>query len=197
MRHTLLPRSTGLHYSLRSLAPRIPSLELIDITVAYPGSYSTTPGSLCTDHRVGIPPYKYGQSYYTLRSIFFDGVPPPKVHMHIRKFRVAHEVPIGDLSASNPSTVPSGKSKSEKAHTDAVEVDIPEIEKDRFDSWLRDLWRRKDDDVERYLADGSFATDPKQVVEIPVALKRKREALDAFCFFVPAFAGWLFSKISR
>lgn len=37
MSHTLLPRSTGLHYSLRSLAPRIPSLELIDITVAYPG----------------------------------------------------------------------------------------------------------------------------------------------------------------
>ena len=33
----LLPRSTGLHYSLRSLAPRIPSLQLVDITMSYPG----------------------------------------------------------------------------------------------------------------------------------------------------------------
>lgn len=37
MTHTLLPRSTGLLYSLRALSPRIPSLQLIDITVAYPG----------------------------------------------------------------------------------------------------------------------------------------------------------------
>jgi hypothetical protein len=40
MRHVLLPRSTGLHYSLRSLSPRIPGLQLIDITVAYPGQLS-------------------------------------------------------------------------------------------------------------------------------------------------------------
>ena len=33
----LLPRSTGLHYSLRSLAPRIPDLRMIDLTVIYPG----------------------------------------------------------------------------------------------------------------------------------------------------------------
>jgi 1-acyl-sn-glycerol-3-phosphate acyltransferase len=37
MKHILLPRSTGLHYSLRSLAPRIPDLQLVDLTVAYPG----------------------------------------------------------------------------------------------------------------------------------------------------------------
>ncbi|KAI0094604.1 acyltransferase-domain-containing protein [Irpex rosettiformis] len=181
MRHTLLPRSTGLHYSLRSLAPRIPSLGLIDITVAYPG----------------IPPYSYGQSYYTLRSIFFDGVPPPTVHMHIRKFNVAQEVPIGDLSTTNPSAAPSNKLKSKKGHTDAIEVDIPETEKDKFDNWLRDLWRHKDDDLERYLATGSFVADRKEVIEIPVALKRKRDALDAFCFFIPAVVGWLFSRITR
>lgn len=38
MVHTLLPRSTGLHYSLRSLVPRMPKLKVIDITVAYPGT---------------------------------------------------------------------------------------------------------------------------------------------------------------
>ena len=37
MKHQLLPRSTGLHYSLRSLAPRIPDLHLLDMTVNYPG----------------------------------------------------------------------------------------------------------------------------------------------------------------
>ena len=40
MRYTLLPRSTGLHYSLRALAPRIPDLKLLDMTVAYPGKFS-------------------------------------------------------------------------------------------------------------------------------------------------------------
>ena len=42
MQHMLLPRSTGLHHSLRSLAPRIPSLKLIDITMAYPGECDQT-----------------------------------------------------------------------------------------------------------------------------------------------------------
>jgi 1-acyl-sn-glycerol-3-phosphate acyltransferase len=37
MTHTLLPRSTGLHYSLRALLSSVPNLQLLDITVAYPG----------------------------------------------------------------------------------------------------------------------------------------------------------------
>ncbi|KAI0702491.1 acyltransferase-domain-containing protein [Cytidiella melzeri] len=180
MRHCLLPRSTGLHYSLRSLAPRIPSLQLIDITVAYPA---------------GIPAYKYGQSYYTLRSIFVDGIPPPKVYMHIRKFHVSHEVPIGDLSATNPSAIPQKTLKTKLGQPEAVETDIPEAERDKFDLWLRDLWCRKDDDLERYLTTGAFVAEPEQAIEIPLALKKKREALDAFCFFVPAFLGWVFSRI--
>lgn len=38
MTYTLLPRSTGLHYSLRALSPCVPSLQLLDITVGYPGT---------------------------------------------------------------------------------------------------------------------------------------------------------------
>ena len=117
--------------------------------------------------------------------------------MHIRKFNVAQEVPIGDLSATNSSVVPSEEPQAGKTHADAIEVDIPEAEKEKFDEWLRDLWRHKDDDIERYLNTGSFTSDPKEVLEIPVALKRKRDALDAFCFFVPAVVGWLFSRMSR
>lgn len=43
MRNILLPRSTGLHYSLRSLAPRIPDLKLLDLTVVYPGESHGAP----------------------------------------------------------------------------------------------------------------------------------------------------------
>jgi 1-acyl-sn-glycerol-3-phosphate acyltransferase len=39
--NALLPRSTGLQYSLRSLSPRMPSLRLIDITMSYPGKVSS------------------------------------------------------------------------------------------------------------------------------------------------------------
>jgi hypothetical protein len=38
MKNMLLPRSTGLHYSLRSLSPRMHDLHLIDLTVIYPGA---------------------------------------------------------------------------------------------------------------------------------------------------------------
>ncbi|KAJ3551374.1 hypothetical protein NM688_g4742 [Phlebia brevispora] len=176
MQHTLLPRSTGLQYSLRTLAPRIPSLKLIDITMAYPG----------------IPRFGYGQSYYTLRSIFLDGVPPPQIHMHIRCFDVAHDIPIGDLSATN-STTPNGSSSS--VNKSSVEVEIPEGEKETFDRWLRELWRAKDEDMAGYLQSGSFVNDRKLRIEIPLALRRRRDILDAFCFFIPAAFACLLSKL--
>ncbi|KAI0361798.1 acyltransferase-domain-containing protein [Trametes cingulata] len=177
MTHTLLPRSTGLHYSLRSLAPRIPSLQLLDITMAYPG----------------IPSMEYGQAYYTLRSIFCDAVPPPAVHMHIRKFDVNHEVPIGNISSSNPNVLPNGSAKS------AVEVDIPEVEREAFELWLRNLWREKDKFIGRFLETGSLdapTVSGKPVeVEVPIQLRHRYEVLDAFCFFVPAVVGWACSKL--
>jgi len=185
MSHMLLPRSTGLHYSLRSLAPRIPSLQMIDITMAYPG----------------IPPYGYGQSYYTLRSIFCDRLPPPVIHMHIRKFNVAAEVPIGDISASDPEKMPTSNGnananangESPVKRRSVVEVEIPEAEREKFDLWLRDLWREKDKCLTRYLEIGSLVADTK-TVEIPLELRSKREILDAFCFFIPALLGWVYSR---
>ncbi|EKM60925.1 uncharacterized protein PHACADRAFT_247149 [Phanerochaete carnosa HHB-10118-sp] len=175
-RNMLLPRSTGLQYSLRALSPRIRSLQLIDVTVAYPG----------------IPPLGYGQSYYTLRSIFMDGVPPPQVHMHVRKFDVSRDVPIGDLSKVNPSKLPNVSGGPMK---ESAETDVPQDEKDKFDKWLRELWTAKDHDVDRYLDCGSFVNDPSLRVEIPIAIRRKREILDAFCFFIPALLGWIFSRL--
>jgi hypothetical protein len=123
----------------------------------------------------------YGQSYYTMRSTFFDRVPPPVIHMHIRVFDVAKDVPIGDLSTANARFHPS--------HKAAVEVDSPEVEKVKFDQWLLELWRDKDRAITRFHESGSLAASPdstKARVLIPLQLRRKREILDAFCFFLPA-----------
>ncbi|KAF9056368.1 acyltransferase-domain-containing protein [Panaeolus papilionaceus] len=175
MKNVLLPRSTGLHYSLRSLAPRIPDLRLLDITLLYPG----------------IPPLKYGQDYYTLRSIFFNGIPPPRIHMHLRVFDVKDGVPIGDLTKVSKSTTPDPKNK----HT--VEVDIPVEEKDVFDVWLRKLWQEKDVSMDRFYEHGSFSDKKSDTpsIEIPLKLKSKREILDAFCFFWPASVAYLWGII--
>lgn len=174
MKNMLLPRSTGLHYSLRSLAPRIPGLQLMDLTMVYPG----------------IPPMGYGQSYYTLRSIFMGGVPPPAVHIHLRIFDVASDVPIGAM--------PTRKSAvNGLLNQHPAEVEIPEAEKEQFDVWLRELWQEKDESVTRFLETASFSEGrrPTTVIEIPLRLRRKRDILDAFCFFLPACAFYIWVKI--
>jgi lysocardiolipin and lysophospholipid acyltransferase len=141
---------------------------------------------------IGIPPMGYGQDYYTLRSIFFDGIPPPTIHLHLRMFDVRHDVPIGDLSSSKPSESPSQKGGT-------VEVDIPPAERDAFDSWIRRLWQEKDESIDNFHLTGSF--NPNQpdvtVTQIPLKLRRKREILDAFCFLPGAFAYFLVNKLTR
>lgn len=116
------------------------------------------------------------------------------MHLHIRKFDVNREVPIGDVSASNPSKLPNGT-----GGTSAVEVDIPEAEREAFELWLRDLWREKDRLMGRFLDTGSLdapsASGKPVEITVPLQLKHGYEVLDAFCFFVPAVAGWAWSKV--
>ncbi|KAG6831269.1 hypothetical protein H0H92_011779 [Tricholoma furcatifolium] len=166
--NVLLPRSTGLYYSLRSLAPRVPDLKLIDLTVVYPG----------------IPPMGYGQDYYTLRSIFMNGVPPPVIHIHLKMFDVAADVPIGDVMSASPS---------ETLHS---ETDGSENKK-AFDLWLRLLWQEKDDLITNFFQTKAFRPKGMTPVEIPVKLRKRRELLDAFCFFLPAGAGYLWGMVRR
>ncbi|KAF9535828.1 acyltransferase-domain-containing protein [Crepidotus variabilis] len=175
MNNILLPRSTGLHYSLRSLVPKIPELRLLDMTVAYPG----------------IPRLGYGQDYYTLRSIFFDGIPPPAIHIHLRIFDVKKDVPIGDMTSASSAKTPDPDAKH------VVEVDIPDKEKETFDVWLRNLWKDKDGDVDRYLENNSFASNdrPAPSIDIPLELRSNMEILEAFCFFWPAGLIYLWGKI--
>lgn len=195
MAHTLMPRSTGLHHSLRALAPRISNLKVIDVTMAYPGKCrarererSDRELTYLIRTEKGIPEFKYGQSYYTLRSIFCDRIPPPAVHMHIRVFDVSRDVPIGDISASNPNVLPQNK-------REAVETEVPEKEKEAFDRWLRDLWREKDSLMVRYLETGSFAEGEEKEVVIPVQLRSEWEALKPFGFFIPDVVGWARGKL--
>ncbi|KAJ1301422.1 hypothetical protein OPQ81_008682 [Rhizoctonia solani] len=189
MQHILLPRSTGLLFCLRALAPHMPSLKLLDVTVAYPG----------------IPRGGYGQAYYTLRSIFMQGVPPPRVHVHLRLYDVARDVPIG---------LPRG---AEEAN---------ETERAAFDQWLLARWKEKDDLMEQQLTEGRFRGPSEKpvassvaisggketnewdeeracdkvgsgAVEWPVRLNSKAEILDAFCWFMPFVTGVVFWKLSE
>lgn len=164
----------------------------------------------------------YGQSYYTLRSIFLDRVPPPTVHMHLRLIDVASSVPIGDLSGTNAAATPPVAAASTQppsyptpAHANggganekmAIEADVSETERVAFDDWLRALWRLKDEKLEAYYQSGSkdpggdgmrddkaFASG-LPAVEIPLELRSPLEALDAFCFFGPAMVGWAWKKV--
>lgn len=134
---------------------------------------------------------QYGQDYYTLRSIFFDGVAPPEIHVHLRMFEVTGNVPIGNLAGTSCTKTPDPKAK----HT--VEVDIPDHEKHIFDIWLRKLWMEKDESMDNFFKTGLFesATTNSTAVEIPLELHRKREILDAFCFFWPGGIAYLWRKM--
>lgn len=77
LKHTLLPRSTGLAFCLKNLEE---SVEwMYDCTVAYEG----------------VPEGKFGQDYFTLFSTYFEGRPPKSVNMHFRRFRIS-DIPIHD-----------------------------------------------------------------------------------------------------
>ncbi|EXJ54053.1 hypothetical protein A1O7_09390 [Cladophialophora yegresii CBS 114405] len=76
-RHTLLPRSTGLHFCLDELKG---SVEYVyDVTVVY----------------AGVPRGQYAQDIFTLKAGYMEGRPPKSVHMHFRRFAVK-DIPIHD-----------------------------------------------------------------------------------------------------
>ncbi|PWN90411.1 acyltransferase-domain-containing protein [Acaromyces ingoldii] len=186
-RNLLLPRSTGLLFCLRSLAADISDLKLVDFTIGYPG----------------IPPAGYGQSYYTLRSIFMQGVPPPAVHIH---FTI---LPSRSTDPQDKISPPLGKLPTDAA--EASRQESSQEEKTRFEAWLLNRWRNKDDLMDRFYRDGDFVggqygrykamddegkrqPDDRQYVEVPVELKSIREFGDIICWAAPVWAGLLVYK---
>src|ERR1700761_2152005 len=162
MRHTLLPRATGMHYALRALAPRIPDLHLLDMTVAYDG----------------IPRNGYGQSYYTLRSVFLGGIPPPNIHIHLKLYNVNTDIPIGDVDVYQNQAPPRGRKEGE----------ITKAESTTFERWLLDVWRQKDGLLENFLNNGQLAQANPGLVRcrIPLRLRRRREIVHGLGIFAPA-----------
>jgi len=107
--------------------------------------------------------------------------------MHIRRFDVAGDVPIGNISSGMSKTQPSG---------DIPGVDLPEDERQAFDVWLRDRWIEKDRLIQRFHDTGTFSSslDKYPEIDVPLELRHMREVFGIFLFFIPAL-GYAWSRL--
>ncbi|EPQ30390.1 uncharacterized protein PFL1_01916 [Pseudozyma flocculosa PF-1] len=194
LENLLLPRSTGLFFCLRTLGREVDDLWLVDFTTGYPG----------------IPPAGYGQSYYTLRSVFMQGVPPPAVHLHFTMTRLT--APKGTTSF-NPASV-SSISTSDldvPALGDLSSKDSSEAEKKAFDEWLRNRWMQKDELMRSFYRHGDFVQgafdkvakergletkrdDSGRFVVVPAELRSLSEVGDACCWGLGIVGAWYAAK---
>ncbi|CCE61486.1 hypothetical protein TPHA_0A04110 [Tetrapisispora phaffii CBS 4417] len=74
-KNVLLPRVTGLRYSLQTLRESVD--VLYDVTIGYSG----------------VKKHEYGELIYRLPKIFFEGKMPKLVDIHIRAFKI-EEIPV-------------------------------------------------------------------------------------------------------
>jgi len=157
LQYTILPRSTGLLFILRSMAPTLPDLKLLDITIGY----------------AGVPPAGYGQDFYTLRSIFFQGIAPPAIHLHLRLCSMP-EIPLGSVSASD-SVERGAEATAEETAT--------------FEKWLINRWAEKDRLMDGFYKNGYFSNagdvPGAKRIEIPIRLRSTWEVGNALCFLAP------------
>jgi len=77
MQHTLLPRSTGLHFMLQELSKTVD--YVYDCTIAYEG----------------VPRGEFAQDIFTVGASYFGGKPPKSVNMYWRRFAIA-SIPLDD-----------------------------------------------------------------------------------------------------
>ena len=77
MQHTLLPRSTGLHFILQQLNKTVD--YVYDCTIAYEG----------------VPRGEFAQDIFTVGASYFGGKPPRSVNMYWRRFLIS-QIPLGD-----------------------------------------------------------------------------------------------------
>ncbi|TNY19950.1 hypothetical protein DMC30DRAFT_447498 [Rhodotorula diobovata] len=138
--HVLLPRSLGLFHTLTalSLSPSapFPNLTLYDLTLAYPG----------------VPAQGYAQDYYRLQTLFGLRVPPPTVHLHVRRVRKVATAEDGPLAAAAP----------------------PRGSREEFDAWLGARWREKDALMGHFGDRGTFEGGPgvaRGRAELPIRLR--------------------------
>ncbi|BGO90566.1 hypothetical protein NBRC10512_005285 [Rhodotorula toruloides] len=140
--NVLLPRSTGLLYTLRCLSTVFnPSkLAFYDLTVGY----------------AGVPAQGYAQDYYTLQTIYGCRVPPPTVHMHFRQIRL-DDLPLGTIRPS--------------ARPQHIAEEVTSETKQDFDVWLRNRWEEKDRLMGQFGATGEFEAGKQGKVEFDIRMR--------------------------
>ncbi|TKY87527.1 hypothetical protein EX895_003541 [Sporisorium graminicola] len=199
LENVLLPRSTGLFFCLRTLAKEMDDLWLVDFTIGYPG----------------VPPAGYGQDFYTLRSIFMQGIPPPAIHIHFTMTRITPPV-AGDTSSNAPpiAQVSTANIDSPPLGANVKPAESSEEERTAFELWLRQRWSDKDAQMHRFYTDGDFvggefaklikqgdkvnATQPQaKFLVLPAELRSLREVGDAACWGVPFILGWSLRKVYK
>lgn len=115
---------------------------------------------------------RYGQDYYTLQSIFSDGIPPPAIHIHLHSYAVKYDLPIGKSSLSDSLTTGSETSESERKE---------------FDDWLLARWREKDERMQLFLDEGRLSKG--KYVDIPLTFGSGWEAAELL--FASILGLWL------
>lgn len=139
---TLHPRSTGLLFILRTLLPQIPDLQLLDVTIGYPG----------------VPYGAYPQDYYGLISIFWRSVPPPTVHLHLK----LHDNLVNEDISGIPSLSTTKPSAETGVEEKANDLASPE-EARAFELWLRGVWGEKEKRMEGFSRDQRFfSSEPER-----------------------------------
>jgi 1-acyl-sn-glycerol-3-phosphate acyltransferase len=78
--HTLLPRVTGMQFALTTLGQNIGGV--FDLTIGY----------------TGTTPLEHPEDTFGLKSLFFNGIAPPLIHVHV-KYHPISTIPYNDQSA--------------------------------------------------------------------------------------------------
>lgn len=98
MKHTVLPRTTGLQFCLQELRNTVE--YVYDCTIGYEV----------------VPPGEYAGGIYTIRSVYLEGRPPKSVNMHWRRFKVS-DIPADDVDKMQAWTLQRWREKDEIIQT--------------------------------------------------------------------------------
>lgn len=144
----LHPRATGLSFCLRTLRRAgVKDLRVLDLTIGYPG----------------VPRGGYAQEWYNLGSVFWRGVSPPTVHVHMRLIDPRtdandDDVPgVSRLETNDAIAALGDSSDEEHAMSDDFEAAEPSAEEAKaFNLWLRGRWQDKEDLLDAFAEHGRF-----------------------------------------
>lgn len=145
--NVLLPRATGLLYTLRCMKTIFGTdLTFYDLTVGY----------------AGVPARGYAQDYFSIQSVFGLGIPPRTVHFHLRSIPL-DKVPLGTVRSS--------------ARQKHVAEELTDDDRREFEEWLRAEWRGKDDLMGHFGETGRFESGPQGEVKFEIRMRRKDWAM--------------------